>query len=127
MNSKITALSVLVFTSLALLASPAVALPITYLSDMNPGPKPVLMVNGSYRALYNSMNRGEVTSIRPGAIISYGVPTPVHFEGKAYWQIDVTYKNYTVGGSYLIGTGRALVRDGQVVAWTDRKGGRRIP
>jgi hypothetical protein len=123
MNTKITSL---LLTCLALLSSPVMG-EITYLGDRNAGPKPILMPNGSYRALYNSMNNGEVTAIRPGAIIKYGLPTPVRFDGKAYWQIDVTYKNYTVGGSILIGEARALVRDGRVVAWTDRKGGRLVP
>lgn len=127
MNTKITAISALLFSCLALLTAPVMGEANTYFSDRDPGPKPRLALNGSYHALYNSMNNGEVHSIRPGAVISYGQPMVTSYQGKSYWEIDVTYKNYAAGGSILIGQARALVRNGTVLYWLAPKGDRRIP
>ena len=136
MKSKLTAVTLTLFGALGLIVSTASARPDPAaigshgdgLGADNPaGPRPGTAPDGSYVALNESMRAGQVMTINPDSVYSYGKPRVVRFEGRHYWQIPVVYRHRTYGNGQIISEGRALVRNGMVEHWVFHKSSIRIP
>lgn len=130
MKSKLTAATLLLFGALGLFSPSASARPETTTivsQDCPAGAKPGTTPFGSYAALDLSMRNGQVTTINPDTVVSYGRPALIRFQGRDYWQIPVTYRHRIFGNGVIISEARALVRYGQVEHWVFRKSGIRVP
>jgi len=96
-------------------------------SDGVAGRRPGNTFAGTYSALDESMRAGSVTSINEENVVRYGQPRLVMYEGEAYWQVPVTYRERTYGNGVIISEARALVRNGRVEHWLFRKSAIRVP
>lgn len=88
--------------------------------------RPVRAADGSYPLLLTSIRRGQVTDIKPSAIISWGEPVVTQIQGKTGYAVKISYNADTIFGPQAVDA-QALVVNGQVQGWFYTGSGEEVP
>jgi hypothetical protein len=95
MKSKIRFLSLTLVSLVALTAfvqaGPPEARLGSHHSNARAGARPSRTIFGTYPVLTNSMNSGQVRSIYPENVQSYGTPYVGTYNNKTYWMVPVQF------------------------------------
>ncbi|WP_395741202.1 hypothetical protein [Prosthecobacter sp.] len=95
-------------------------------SEADAAGKPVRDSKGAFPLLLASMNRGQVTEIKPENVLDWNDPQPVMIQGKSGWAVKLTANVKTIFGLQPV-EAQALVLNGKVTGWYYTGSGEEVP